>query len=127
MNFKNPYNETEKKDNGVFYTPEDISIFMSEKTKLFDDGKGVWLDPCCGLGILSICLASIQDDPVDFVKNRLIINERDNNQLQIALGNFREKFGVEPKSFNEDFLEYNFGEDYIIMNPPYFKYRDSDI
>jgi predicted RNA methylase len=127
MNFKNPYNETEKKENGVFYTPEDISIFMSEKTKLFDDGKGVWLDPCCGLGILSICLASIQDDPVDFVKNRLIINERDNNQLQIALGNFREKFGVEPKSFNEDFLEYNFGEDYIIMNPPYFKYRDSDI
>jgi predicted RNA methylase len=127
MNFKNPYNGTEKKENGVFYTPEDISIFMSEKTKLFDDGKGVWLDPCCGLGILSICLASIQDNPVDFVKNRLIINERDNNQLQIALGNFREKFGVEPKSFNEDFLEYNFGEDYIIMNPPYFKYRDSDI
>ena len=127
MNFKNPYNETEKKENGVFYTPEDISIFMSEKTKLFDDGKGIWLDPCCGLGILSICLASIQDDPVDFVKNRLIINERDNNQLQIALGNFREKFGVEPKSFNEDFLEYNFDEDYIIMNPPYFKYKDSDI
>jgi len=127
MNFKNPYNETEKKENGVFYTPEDISIFMSEKTKLFDDGKGVWLDPCCGLGILSICLASIQDDPVDFVKNRLIINERDNNQLQIALGNFREKFGVEPKSFNEDFLDYDFGEDYIIMNPPYFKYKNSDI
>ena len=127
MKFENTYSEEEKKNNGIFYTPEDIALFMSKKAKSFDDGKGIWLDPCCGLGILSICLASIQDDPVDFVKNRLIINERDNNQLQIALGNFREKFGVEPKSFNEDFLEYNFGEDYIIMNPPYFKYKDNDI
>ena len=127
MNFKNPYNETEKKENGVFYTPEDISIFMSEKTKLFDDGKGVWLDPCCGLGILSITLASLQNDPVEFIKNRLIINDKDKTQLDIALNNFKEKFGVVPKSFNEDFLEYNFDIDYIIMNPPYFKYKSSDI
>jgi predicted RNA methylase len=127
MNFKNPYNETEKKENGVFYTPEDISIFMSEKTKVFDDGKGIWLDPCCGLGILSITLASLQDDPIEFIKNRLVINEKDKTQLDIALNNFKEKFGVVPKSFNEDFLEYDFDIDYIIMNPPYFKYKSSDI
>lgn len=127
MNFINPYNETEKKENGIFYTPEDISFFMSKKAKSFDDGKGVWLDPCCGLGVLSITLASLQDDPVEFIKHRLIINDKDKGQLDIALNNFREKFGVIPKSFNEDFLSYNFGEDYIIMNPPYFKYKDSDI
>jgi hypothetical protein len=101
--------------------------FMSEKTKVFDDGKGIWLDPCCGLGILSITLASLQDDPIEFIKNRLVINEKDKTQLDIALNNFKEKFGVVPKSFNEDFLEYDFDIDYIIMNPPYFKYKSSDI
>lgn len=127
MNFKNPYNEEEKKQNGVYYTPEDISKIMSVRTKSFDDGKGVWLDPCCGLGILAITLASIQDNPVEFIQNRLIINEKDKTQLDIALSNFRELFGVVPKSFNEDFLEFNFECDYIIMNPPYFKFKDSDI
>lgn len=127
MVFENKYTEIEKKANGVFYTPQDISELMANKTKLFDDGKGVWLDPCCGLGVLSINLASIQKDPVDFIKNRLIINDKDKFQLEIALNNFEEKFGVVPKSFNEDFLEYNFECDYIIMNPPYFKYKDNDI
>jgi predicted RNA methylase len=127
MNFNNPYNKKDKKKNGVFYTPEDMAICMSEKGMLFDDGKGVWLDPCCGLGILSITLASLQDDPIDFILNRLIINEKDKNQLQIALSNFKEKFGVVPKNYNEDYLTFNFNEDFIIMNPPYFKYGDSDI
>lgn len=127
MNFTNQYDIDTKKKEGIFYTPEDISIFMSKKTKVFDDGKGIWLDPCCGLGILSITLASIQDDPIDFVQNRLIINEKDKNQLEIALSNFKKKFGVTPKSYNEDFLDINFKFDYIIMNPPYFKYKNSDI
>lgn len=126
MNFKNKYNDKIKKENGVFYTPQDISEFMSYKSKIFDD-NGIWLDPCCGLGILSITLASIQDDPIDFILNRLIINDKDKQQLDIALNNFKEKFGVVPKSFNEDFLEFDFVCDYIIMNPPYFKYKDSDI
>jgi predicted RNA methylase len=127
MIFENKYSYKEKKKNGIFYTPQDISEFMSNKTKIFDDGKGIWLDPCCGLGILSINLASIQKDPIDFIKNRLIINDLDKQQLEIALNNFKEKFGVAPRSFNEDFLEYNFKCDFVIMNPPYFKYKDSDI
>ena len=126
MNFKSTYDVKKKKENGVFYTPQDMSEFMSSKSKLFDDG-GIWLDPCCGLGILAITLASIQKDPIDFIKNHLIINDLDKNQLDIALNNFKEKFGVVPKSFNEDFLEYDFKCDYIIMNPPYFKYKENDI
>ena len=39
MNFKNIYSDLEKKKNGVFYTPQDISKFMSEKTKLFNDSN----------------------------------------------------------------------------------------
>jgi predicted RNA methylase len=127
MIFENTYSEQKKKDEGVYYTPEDVAIEMSKMGMSFDDGSGVWLDPCCGLGILSISLASLQDDPVDFIQNRLIINEKDKNQLKIALSNFREKFGVVPKSFNKDFLKGKFGADYIIMNPPYFKYGKSDI
>jgi len=127
MRFENTYTDIEKKKNGIFYTPQDISKFMSNKTSVFDDGKGIWLDPCCGLGVLSINLASIQENPVDFITNRLVINEKDKFQLEIALNNFKEKFGVVPKSFNEDFLEYDFQCDYIIMNSPYFKYKDNDI
>lgn len=56
MDFVNKYSDKEKKKNGVFYTPKDIAEFMASKSK-FDDGKGIWLDPCCGLGILSIMLA----------------------------------------------------------------------
>jgi len=127
MNFTNPYNDDKKKENGVYYTPEDISLVMSSRAKLFDDGKGIWLDPCCGLGILAITLASVQDNPIEFIQNRLVINEKDKNQLNIALSNFQEKFGVVPRHFNEDFLEYDFDIDYVIMNPPYFKYKESDI
>lgn len=127
MFFVNNYDDVEKKKNGIFYTPIDISEFLSNKTKLFDDGKGIWLDPCCGLGILSITLASIQDDPISFIENRLIINDIDKYQLDIALNNFKEKFGVVPRSYNEDFLKYDFKCDYVIMNPPYFKYGNSDI
>ena len=64
MNFTNPYNDDKKKENGVYYTPEDISLVMSSRAKLFDDGKGIWLDPCCGLGVLAITLASIQDNQI---------------------------------------------------------------
>lgn len=127
MIFTNKYTDEEKKENGVFYTPQDVAELMAKKSEIFDDGKGIWLDPCCGLGILSINLAIIQKDPIDFIKNRLIINDMDNNQLEIALNNFKEKFGVVPKSYNENFLEYDFKCDYIIMNPPYFRYKDNDI
>jgi predicted RNA methylase len=127
MIFDNTYTEKEKKKNGIYYTPDDIALFMANEAKNIDDKKGVWLDPCCGLGILSLSLASIQDDPIEFVKNRLVINEKDPKQLKLALQNFKEKFGVVPKSFNEDFLEFEFDVDYIIMNPPYFKYKKSDI
>jgi hypothetical protein len=72
-------------------------------------------------------LASLQDDPIEFIKNRLIINEKDKHQLEIALNNFEVKFGVVPKSYNEDFLTYDFDVDFIIMNPPYFKYGKNDI
>lgn len=127
MTFENQYDTETKKKFGVFYTPEDTSEFMAEKTKKFDDGVGIWLDPCCGLGVLSIKLASIQDNPISFIQNRLIINEKDKKQLDIALANFKEIFGVVPKSFNEDFLTFDFDVDYVIMNPPYFKYMESDI
>lgn len=120
MDFVNKYSDKEKKKNGVFYTPKDIAEFMASKSK-FDDGKGIWLDPCCGLGILSIMMASIQDDPIDFIENRLIINDMDKLQLDIALNNFKEKFGVVPKSFNEDFLLYDFKCDYVIMNSSWLK------
>jgi predicted RNA methylase len=127
MIFDNTYTEEEKKENGIYYTPDDIALFMAQKAKSIDDNQGVWLDPCCGLGILSIHLASLQEDPVHFVKNRLIINEKDPKQLKIALQNFEEKFGVTPKYFNKDFLEYDFKEDFVIMNPPYFKYKENNI
>lgn len=127
MNFENTYTKKEKKKNGIYYTPLDFCEFMVNKALKIDDGEGVWLDPCCGLGALSISLSSLQKDPISFIKNRLVINDTDKNQLDIALNNFKEKFGVVPKSFNQDFLTYDFKCDFIIMNPPYFKYKKNDM
>ena len=126
MDFENTYTIDKKKKDGVFYTPPDMADFMSSKSLCFDRG-GIWFDPCCGLGILSIKLAQMQDDPVGFVSNRLVINDKDSDQLARAVSNFVEIFGVSPRVMNVDFLEADIECDYIIMNPPYFKYGESDI
>ncbi len=48
-------NPDARKDNGQFFTPDDVAIFMASFAKEFSEG--VWLDPCSGVGNLSWHLA----------------------------------------------------------------------
>ena len=64
MNFNNPYNTKEKKENGVFYTPEDISEFMSKKAKSFDEN-----------GICKITLTTEKFYVEEIIGRSIIIHE----------------------------------------------------
>lgn len=72
-----------RRNRGQFFTPDDAARFMAEQTKTFP--KGVWLDPCCGVGNLAWHLASVQDDPAEFVAKRLVLMDKDRAALLSAI------------------------------------------
>ena len=74
--------DVSRKSNGQYFTPDDVSIFMANKSKFFDDG--IWLDPCSGIGNLSWHLVSIQKDPETFLISRIFLSDKDTLALLIA-------------------------------------------
>lgn len=132
-----------RKSNGQFFTPDDVAIYMAEKSKSF--GDGVWLDPCSGIGNLSWHLAAIQEDPEDFLRNYLILSDRDELALLIARTLFTFSFQkkrnrlfdeIEKNFIALDFLSVADSgslelfdnnsqlseipvHDFVIVNPPY--------
>jgi len=136
-------NDSSRKSNGQYFTPDDVAIFMASKSKLF--GDGTWLDPCSGIGNLSWHLVSIQKDPENFLIHRLKLSDKDPLALLIARTvftlSFQKKFvdlfhRIEKNFVTFDFLSVSencspelFGtsfpiseipvHDYVIVNPPY--------
>ena len=134
-------NSEARKSNGQFFTPDDVAIFMAEFSKKFPEG--VWLDPCSGIGNLSWHLASIQKDPEEFLKSRLILSDKDPTALLIARTLLTVSFQNRSKKlFNQisgNFREFDFlsvaskesgtdlhplladipQHDFVIVNPPY--------
>ena len=136
-------NSDSRKSNGQFFTPDDVAIFMAEFSRKFPSGK--WLDPCSGIGNLSWHLVAIQDDPEQFLKENLILSDKDKLALLIARTlltiSFQRKrkdlFNEIAKNFveldflsvssNEKFLNFDTSNsldgipqhDYVIVNPPY--------
>lgn len=132
-----------RKDNGLFFTPDDVAAFMSSFADRFP--KGVWLDPCSGIGNLSWHLVAAQPDPEDFLINNLILTDKDDLALLIARTlltaafqrNERRLFHKIEKRFkvfdflsvaDEPTLIHTKGRldeipdhDYVIVNPPYLK------
>lgn len=132
-----------RKSNGQFYTPDDVAIYMAEQSKAF--GGGVWLDPCSGIGNLSWHLVAIQENPEDFLRNYLIISDRDELALLIARTFFTFSFQngwnrlfdeIEKNFIALDFLSVADSgslelfdtnsqlskipiHDFVIVNPPY--------
>ena len=75
-------NVESRKSNGQFFTPDDVALFMAKKAKTF--GRGIWMDPCAGIGNLSWHLVAVQQNPEDFLLNQLIVMDIDKLALLIA-------------------------------------------
>ena len=132
-----------RKSNGQFFTPDDVAKYMATFSGKFE--KGIWLDPCSGIGNLSWHLIAMQDDPEHFLLNSLILSDRDELALLIARTLLTVSFQRRRKRlFDEiernfvlfDFLSVaenanlelfstNHGlsaspkHDFVIVNPPY--------
>lgn len=134
------YDTKSRKDNGQFFTPDDIAETMAKMYKKIDkNDNGIWLDPCSGVGNLSYHLVKNQKNQEDFLKNRMRLSDKDplallvahviltisfqknDNNLYNSIGkNFvifdylQEKFDTK-KEIEDTGLKY----DYVIANPPY--------
>lgn len=117
-----------RKEAGQYFTPDDVSRLLVEQSKSFS--KGVWLDPCSGIGNLSYWLTKAQDNSEEFLKNQLVIIDRDPIALFVARSLlfllFQEKEeglfeAIKPHFIQRDFLEDTElpQHDYAILNPPY--------
>ena len=136
-------NSKARKLNGQFFTPDDVAEFMASYSSKF--GDGVWLDPCSGIGNLTWHLASVQSNPEEFLRNKVIVSDKDKLALLIARTLLTISFQKSRKNlFHEieqkfvcfDFLSVaDSGErnlfssveelsaipkhDFVIVNPPY--------
>lgn len=118
-----------RKSSGQFFTPDDAAEFMARQSANF--GTGVWLDPCCGVGNLAWHLAKVQSDPAEFVRNNLVLIDRDNTALKSAVALIAAEYAAESdeeavrnlkaKSVRRDFLSAAAlpKHDFTIFNPPY--------
>ena len=76
------HNSRSRKTNGQFFTPDDVAEFMAGYSKKFS--KGIWLDPCSGIGNLSWHLVATQEEPEEFLVSSLILSDKDELALLIA-------------------------------------------
>lgn len=138
-----------RRENGQFFTPDDIAQFMVSKCVEFPDGR--WLDPCSGIGNLAWHLTDAQQDKENFLQTRLVLADIDDLALQIARVLFTTSFQeTNPHLYfdlEKSFIRFDFlsvaedadeglfegqdlsqipTHDFIIMNPPYLALGSSD-
>ena len=65
-----------RKQEGQYFTPDDVAQVMAKKTLTFPKNK-IWIDPCSGVGNLSFWLIKYQENPENFLKNNLYLIDRD--------------------------------------------------
>lgn len=136
-------NAKNRKNNGQYFTPDDVAIFMASRSSSF--GRGVWLDPCAGVGNLTWHLVAKQDDPEAFLLNNMLVADTDGLALLIArvlltvgfqrntpelFHRIRDRFmkfdflsvaedGKENLLVDDMALDAIPAHDFVIMNPPY--------
>ena len=118
-----------RRASGQFFTPDDAAGFMASRARSFPPGK--WLDPCTGVGNLAWHLAQVQENPAQFVREDLILIDRDDVALRSAVALLGARFlgegdteGLERlaaravcrDSLSEAPLP---AHDFAILNPPY--------
>src|SRR3990167_10074907 len=72
-----------RKQEGQYFTPDDVAQVMAKKACLFPKNK-IWIDPCSGIGNLSYWLIKYQENQEDFLKNNIFLVDRDKLALFIA-------------------------------------------
>lgn len=118
-----------RKQEGQYFTPDDVARVMAKKSLLFPKNK-IWIDPCSGVGNLSYWLIRLQEDPEDFLKNNIYLIDRDALALFIARFIFAVHFQhtdlrlfvtIKSRFIVTDFLLDDDvpPHDYAILNPPY--------
>ena len=117
-----------RKESGQFFTPNDVAQLMAEKAKKIDDGQP-WIDPCCGLGVLTYWLAKTQVNPAVFLKSRMWLVDKDPTALLLAAIMLTIELGsdiigvfqsLKSRSKSSNFLNSNITEaKNAILNPPY--------
>jgi hypothetical protein len=136
-------NSKSRKLNGQYFTPDDVAKFMASYSSRF--GDGVWLDPCSGIGNLTWHLVSVQPNPEEFLKHKVIVSDKDELALLIARTlltvSFQKSNGNLFHEIEKNFIRFDFlsvadsGEetlfstmedqlcipkhDFVIVNPPY--------
>lgn len=115
-------------EQGQYFTPDDVAQFMVSHSKDFVDG--VWLDPCSGVGNLSYWLVKSQKDPEKFLRENLILVDRDPLALLIASVIMTTHFQADSadvfhvlreRAVCRDYLDDEPlpAHDFTLMNPPY--------
>lgn len=139
-----------RKSNGQFFTPDDVAKFMSEFSNRFPDGR--WLDPCSGIGNLTLHLVAAQKDPESFLTEKMILSDRDDLALLIARTlltlEFQHKRSRLFHDISNNFIVFDFlsvanrgrnelfrieddldkipAHDFVIVNPPYLATKNRD-
>ena len=118
-----------RKEEGQYFTPDDVAQVMAKKTLTFPKNK-IWMDPCSGVGNLSFWLIKNQENQEDFLKNNIYLIDRDKLALFIArfilavnfqkrdlrlFENIKSCFVVADFLLSDNLPKY----DYAILNPPY--------
>ena len=122
-------NRKKRKDEGQYFTPDDVARFMANHARTFPN-TAVWIDPCSGVGNLSYWLIREQADPEQFLLTQLYLVDRDPIALLIARVLFTLYFQRDDKhlfiKIADRFLERDFLKthdlpicDVAILNPPY--------
>ena len=117
-----------RKNSGQFFTPDDVAKEMALRARAIDDGSD-WLDPCCGIGNLTLSLAKVQNDPALFLKTRMWLVDKDSLALLTAAVMLTTELGggtkgvftaLRARSRCGDFLSSRLTKPRnIILNPPY--------
>ncbi|MFH1178461.1 MAG: N-6 DNA methylase [bacterium] len=122
-------NRASRKDEGQYFTPDDVSYFLAKHANNFPYST-VWIDPCSGVGNLSYWLVHEQKNPEQFLLNKLYLVDTDPLALLIARVLFTLEFQkkerglfekLESRFLNRDFLTTQDlpSVDAAILNPPY--------
>jgi len=131
------FNKDKRKQEGQYFTPDDVSQVMAKKALSFPAGK-IWVDPCSGVGNLSFWLIKLQGNPENFLINQLYLIDKDPLALFIARTLFTWAFQNKSKSLFLDiaprFIVADFlfsanlpAFDFAILNPPYVEVEPDNL